>query len=50
MRDSMKKSVFTTVDDLFHSGLMDEITLRDIKSIGLPEIKPYSPRRIVSIR
>ena len=50
MRSSVKKSIVNTIDDLNKSGLIDEITMKNIKSLCLPEVKDYTPEKIVSIR
>jgi putative transcriptional regulator len=50
MRSSVKKSIVNTIDDLNKSGLVDEITMKNIKSLCLPEVKDYTPEKIVSIR
>ena len=50
MRESIVKSVRNTVKDLHASGLVDDITMRNIDNLCLPEIKEFSPEKIVSIR
>ena len=50
MRESIVKSITETVKDLNKSGLVDDITMRNIETLCLPEIEEYSPKRIVSIR
>ena len=50
MRKSIAKSVTGTVNDLYNSGLVDEITMKNIESLCLPEVKEYPPEKIVSIR
>ena len=50
MRDSIAKSITRTVKDLNKSGLVDEITMKNIQNLCLPEVKEYSPEKIVSLR
>lgn len=50
MRESIVKSITKTVKDLNKSGLVDDITMRNIENLCLPEIQEYSPEKIVFIR
>ncbi len=50
MRKSITESITSTVQDLNKSGLVDGITLKNIERLCLPEIKEYSPEKIVTIR
>jgi putative transcriptional regulator len=50
MRKSIANSIASTVQDLNKSGLIDDITLKNIERLCLPEIKEYSPEKIVTIR
>ncbi len=50
MRESIAKSITSTVKDLNKSGLVDEITMKNIETLCLPEIKEYTPQKIASIR
>ncbi|HAR34355.1 MAG TPA: transcriptional regulator [Desulfobacter sp.] len=50
MRESIAKSITSTVKDLNKSGLVDDITMRNIENLCLPDIHEYSPEKIVSIR
>ena len=50
MRDSIVKSITNTIKDLNKSGLVDDITMRNIENLCLPEIQEYSPEKIASIR
>ena len=50
MRESIAKSITSTVKDLNKSGLVDDITMKNIENLCLPEIKDYSAAKIVSIR
>lgn len=50
MRESIRESILATVHDLQAQGVIDEITMREMDAICLPEIKPYSPPAIKRIR
>ncbi|MCB2184388.1 MAG: type II toxin-antitoxin system MqsA family antitoxin [Desulfobulbaceae bacterium] len=50
MRKSIAKSITSTVQDLNKSGLVDDITMKNIEKLCIPEVKNYSPEKIVSIR
>lgn len=50
MRESIAKSITSTIQDLNKSGLVDDITMKNIEALCLPEIQEYSPEKIVSIR
>jgi len=50
MRKSIAKSVTNTVKDLYKSGLVDAITMKNIEKLCIPKVQEYSPEKIVSIR
>ena len=50
MRESITQSVTSTVKDLYKSGLVDEITMKNIESLCIPDVQEYSPEEIASIR
>lgn len=50
MRESIIKSIRGTVSDLNKSGLVDDITMKNIDKLCLPEIQEFSPKKISSIR
>ena len=50
MRKSIADSITTTIRDLNKSGLVDDITMKNIAKLCLPKIQEYSPEQIVSIR
>ncbi|MDA3925952.1 MAG: helix-turn-helix domain-containing protein [Kiritimatiellae bacterium] len=50
MRKTIRKSIRSTVSDLNQSGLVDEITMKNIDKLCIPEIQEYSPKKITSIR
>ena len=50
MRESIAESIISTVKDLNKSGLIDEITMKNIKNLCIVDVKQYTPENIVSIR
>ncbi len=50
MRKSIADSITNTCSELTKSGLVDVITMRNIKNLCIPEVSEYSPERIISIR
>ena len=50
MRNSIAKSITNTVKNLNKSGLVDDITMKNIEKLCIPEVQKYSPEKIVSIR
>lgn len=50
MRESIRESILSTVNDLYNSGIVDEVTKKEMESLCLPEIKKYSPQMIVALR
>ncbi len=50
MRQSIADSITKTVSDLNRSGIVDEITMKNIETLCIPEVHDYPPEKIVSIR
>jgi len=50
MRKTTAKSLTSVIDDLYQDGAIDEITMREIHSLCLPDIKEYSAENIVELR
>jgi len=50
MRKSISDSITSVVQDLNKSGLINEITMKNIENLCLPDIPEYSPEKIVLIR
>ncbi len=42
--------VLETIEDLYKTGAADEITLREVRALALPAVKPYSPHSILRLR
>ena len=50
MRKSIADSIIETVNDLNKSKLVDDITMKNIENLCLPDIQEYTSEKIVSIR
>lgn len=50
MRKTIAESINSTVTDLKESGVIDEIAMKNIQNLCLPEIKEYTPKKIILIR
>ncbi len=50
MRKSIAASITKTAEDLKKNGLIDNITMKNIKNLCLPDIQDYTPEQIISIR
>jgi len=48
MRKSIAKSITSTIKDLNTSGVVDEITMRNIENLCIPDVHEYSPEQIIS--
>lgn len=50
MKKSVAKSLTNVIDDLYQDGAVDEITMREIHSLCLPDVKDYSADKIIELR
>lgn len=50
MRKDIVDSIVLTVKDFHKSGLVDEITMRNINTLCLPKVHDYTPKDIALIR
>ena len=50
MRATIAESITSTVEDLKNSGVIDEITMKNIQNLCIIDVKEYTPENIVSIR
>lgn len=50
MRKSIVESITSTVKDLHQSCLVDEITMRNIENLCVPEVHEYTPENIIALR
>ena len=50
MNKSVAKSLTSVINDLYQDGAVDEITMREINSLCLPDIKEYSAGKIIALR
>lgn len=50
MKNSVKNMVLETIEGLFKTGTVDELTLKEVRALALPEVKPYAPQSIARLR
>src|SRR3989338_1992315 len=50
MKNSVKNMVLKTIEGLYKTGTVDELTLKEVKALALPKVKPYSPHSITRLR
>ena len=50
MRKTVIDSITNTIQDLNKSGLVDDITMKNIEKLCIPEVKEFTPQHIISIR
>lgn len=50
MRKSISNSILNTVSDLNKSGVVDDITMRNIENLCIPDVHDYTAENVVSIR
>ena len=50
MNKSVSRSLRSVINDLYNDGSVDEITMHEISSLCLPDIKEYSAGRIIELR
>jgi putative transcriptional regulator len=50
MRSSIAESITSTIKDLNKSGIVDEITMKNIQSLCVPAVKEYKSEKIISLR
>ena len=49
MENSIKNMVLESMEDLYKTGSISAITLREVKALAL-EVKPYAPKSIARLR
>ena len=50
MRNDLREMILETYQGFFDSGVVDEITLKEVNAMCLPKPKPYTNKTIVRIR
>ncbi len=50
MRNDIREMILETMEGFHKAGTVNEITLRDVKAMCLPKLKPYTNGAIVKIR
>ncbi len=49
MRKTIRESIMSVVNDLHQSGIIDEVTQREMENLCLPVVKNYSPPAMVML-
>ena len=50
MKNTIQNMVLETIEGLYKAGTVDEITLKEVRAMALPELKSYAPRSIIRLR
>jgi len=50
MRNDVKDMVLETMEGLYETGSINELTLKEVKAMCLPKLKTYAPSAIVRLR
>lgn len=50
MKNSIRDMVLETLEGFYKTGTIDEITIKEVRALALPEVKPYSPDAIARLR
>ncbi len=50
MENNIRNMVLETIEGLYKTGTVSEITLKEVKALGLSEVKPYAPQAIARLR
>ncbi len=50
MRSSIADSITSTIKDLNNSKIVDDITMRNISNLCIPDVQDYPPEKIILIR
>jgi putative transcriptional regulator len=48
--NSITNMVLETMEGLYKTGSVDEITIREVRALCLPDVKPYAPNAIARLR
>jgi putative transcriptional regulator len=50
MENNVNNMVLESIEGLYKTGAIAEITLKEVKALALAEVKPYAPRSIARLR
>ena len=50
METNIRNMVLESIEGLYKTGSVTEITLKEVKALALSEVKPYNPRSIARLR
>lgn len=50
MENNVRNMVLETIEGLYKTGSVTELTLKEVRALALDEVKPYAPRSIARLR
>ena len=50
MKNSIENMVLESMEDLYKNRSISLITLREVRALALPKVKPYAPKAIARLR
>ncbi|OGX08820.1 MAG: transcriptional regulator [Omnitrophica WOR_2 bacterium GWA2_47_8] len=50
MRKDIREMILETYQSFFEAGAVDQITLKEVRALCLPEVKPFPPHSITRLR
>ena len=50
MKNDIREMVLETMEGFYKAGTVDDITLKEVKAMCLPKLKPYTHSAIIRIR
>lgn len=50
MRKEIREMMLETYEGFYKAGAVDKITLKQVRAMCLPEVKPFPPRAIIRLR
>ncbi|HLD69340.1 MAG TPA: helix-turn-helix domain-containing protein, partial [Candidatus Omnitrophota bacterium] len=49
-KNTIENMALETIEGMYKAGTVDEITLKEVRAMALPELKPYAPQTITRLR
>lgn len=50
MKNTIQNMVLEEMEWLYKKGRVNQITIREVRALCLPEVKPYAPKAIAQLR
>lgn len=50
MENNVRNMVLESIEGLYKTGSVTEMTLREVKALALADVKPYAPQSIARLR